>query len=334
VLRFLVRRVLLLVPVLWGAATLAFLGLHMVPGGIAQAILGEHATAAAVARIEHQLGLDRPLYVQYGHFLIDSVLGRFGISFRTHDPVFTDIAAAFPYTLQLSAAALLIALVVGVPAGVAAAVRRGSWADTAISTVVLVGVSMPVFWTGLLLIILGAAKLGIFPVSGALTAGVNITPVTGLPLLDALLTGNGPAFSDALMHLVLPAITLALFPLAFIGQMTRSSLLEVLSEDFVRTARAKGLSERTTIFRHGLRAALIPVVTVVGLQLGGLLSGAILTETVFAIPGMGYLTVNAIEYRDYPVVEGVVVVTVAIFVLVNLVVDFTYALVDPRVRYA
>jgi len=334
VARFLIRRALLLIPVLWGAASLAFLGLHMVPGGIAQAILGEHATAAAVAKIEHDLGLDQPLYVQYGHFLVNSVLGRFGISFRTHDPVFTDIAAAFPYTLQLSGAALLLALIVGIPAGVVAAVRRGSWADAAISTTVLVGVSMPVFWTGLLLIILGAAKLGIFPVSGAMTAGIAVAPVTGLPILDALLTGNGPAFTDIALHLALPAVTLCLFPLAFIGQMTRSSLLEVLSEDFVRTARAKGLSERATIFRHALRAALIPVVTVVGLQLGGLLSGAILTETVFAIPGMGYLTVNAIQYRDYPVVEGVVVVTVALFVVVNLAVDFTYALVDPRVRYA
>ncbi len=331
--RFLLRRALLAVPILWGAATLAFLGLHIVPGGIAQAILGQHASAAAIAQIRHQLGLDQPLYVQYARFLMSAATGHYGISFRTHDSVATDIGQALPYTIQLSCAALLLALVLGIPSGAVAAAREGSLVDTALSSGVLVGVSMPVFWTGLLLIIAGAAKLGWFPISGALTPGVIVPHVTGMPVVDAALAGDPAALGDAVVHLALPAIALSLYPLAFIAQMTRAALVEALGEDYVRTARAKGLSARVTVLHHGLRAALIPVVAVVGLQLGGLLSGAILTETVFAIPGIGWLTVNAILFRDYPVVEGVVVVTVALFVLVNLLADVTYAVVDPRVRY-
>jgi peptide/nickel transport system permease protein len=332
-LRFLIRRVLLLVPILWAAASLAFLGLHIVPGGVAQAILGEHASAAALAQIRHQLGLDQPLYVQYAHFLADAMRGRFGISFRTHDPVIADIGQALPYTIQLSGAALFLALILGIPSGVLAAVREGSFVDTVLSVAVLVGVSMPVFWTGLLLLIVGGADLGFFPLAGALTPGVIVPHLTGIPVLDAVLTGDLPGLTDALLHLVLPALALSLFPLAFIAQMTRSALVEVLQEDYVRTARAKGLSGSTTVVRHALRAALIPVVAIVGLQLGGLLSGAILTETVFSIPGIGWLTVNSILFRDYPTVEGVVIVTVALFVLVNLLADVTYALVDPRIRY-
>ncbi len=330
---FVVRRLLLAVPVMFGVLIAVFVGLHLLPGNVAQAIGGAHATPAQIALITRQLGLDRPLYVQFWDYLSQVVRGQLGTSLRTHDPVTTDIAQAFPYTLQLTIAAFLIASVVGVAAGVAAAVYRNTWLDTTLMGAVLVGVSMPVFWTGILLILLFAVDLPWFPLTGVLSPGVSVAGPTGMPVLDALVTANWAGLGDAVGHLVLPAVTLATYTVAFIARMTRAAMVEVLQHDFLRTARAKGLASRVVVFKHGLRNAALPIVTIMGIQFGTLLSGAVLTETIFAIPGLGRLTIMSILFRDYPEVQGIVLLAALLFVLVNLLTDVLYGLIDPRVRY-
>lgn len=328
-----VRRLLLAVPVMFGVLVLVFVGLHLLPGNVAQAIAGAHATRAEVALITRQLGLDRPVYVQFWDYFSQLVRGQLGISLRTHDPVTTDIAQAFPYTLQLTIAAFVLASVVGVAAGVAAAVYRNSWLDTGLMSVVLVGVSMPVFWTGILLILVFAVDLPWFPLTGVLSPGLTVNGPTGMPVLDALVTANWHGLADAFSHLVLPAVTLATYTVAFIARMTRAAMVEVLQQDFLRTARAKGLGSRVVVFKHALRNAALPIATIMGIQLGTLLSGAVLTETIFAIPGLGRLTIVSILFRDYPEVQGIVLLAALLFVLVNLLTDVLYGLLDPRVRY-
>ena len=271
--------------------------------------------------------------VQYGYFLAGIVHGDFGMSLRTHDPVMRDVAQALPTTIQLTLAALVIAVVVGVSMGIFAATHRGSFLDTISMSTVLVGVSMPVFWTGVLLLILFGATLQWLPIGGTLDNSVMLHRITGMTVLDSLLTGNVDALRSSVQHLILPAVTLALFPMASISRMTRTTMVEELGADHVRTARAKGLPRGAVVWKHALRNALIPVVTVIGLQLGLLLSGAVLTETVFALPGIGQLAVTSILYRDYPVVQGVVIIAAFLFVIVNLGVDILYALLNPRIEY-
>ncbi len=327
------RRMVQLVPVLLGVSVLVFFGMHLIPGDVAQLLLGDKGTEADLARLRHQLGLDRPVYVQYVRFLADALRGDFGISIRTRQPVIWEIGQALPVTVELSLAALLFAVVVGLSIGVLSARRPHSAVDTGSMVFVLVGVSMPVFWTGILLLLVFGGLLGWLPLGGILDAGLNVRRVTGMPVLDAVLQGDWTAVRSALAHLVLPAVTLGAAVMATIARMARSTMLDVLNLDYVRTARAKGVSERAVVGRHALWNALLPVVTVIGLQLGLLLSGAVLTETIFALPGLGRLTITSVLARDYPVVQGVVVIGAVIFVLANLVVDLLYAWLDPRIRY-
>lgn len=328
------RRLVQLFPVLFGVSVLVFFGMHLIPGDVALLLLGDKGSEAELERLRHQLGLDQPVYIQYVWFLIDALRGDFGVSIRTRQPVIWEIRQALPITIELSLAALLFAVVVGVVIGVVTARRPHSALDTGAMVFVLIGVSMPVFWTGILLLLVFGGLLGWLPLGGVLDSGMAIRRITGLPIVDAFLQGDWPAARSGVEHLVLPAVTLGSALMATIARMARSTMLDVLNLDYVRTARAKGLSEGGVVARHALWNALLPVVTLIGLHLGLLLSGAVLTETIFALPGLGRLTITSVLARDYPVVQGVVVIGAVIFVLANLVVDVLYAWLDPRIRYS
>lgn len=331
--RYLVSRVLQMIPVLVGISLVAFLGLHLVPGDVVQMILGDKATPEAVARLRAQLGLNDPVWVQYGRFLVQVLHGSFGQSLRTHRPATYEVLAAFPVTLQLSFLALIVATVVGIWLGIVSALHRGRWGDAAAMVVALFGISMPVFWVALLLMLLGGVFLHLLPIAGLLDPGDTIPTVTGIQLLDALITGDWGGFLDVLRHLVLPVLALATLPMGVIARVMRASILEAIGQDYVRTAYSKGLASSAVIYRHALRNALIPVVTVIATQLGTLLSGAVLTETVFGLPGLGRLAVTSILFRDFPVIQALVILAAVIILLVNLLADVVYAWVDPRIRY-
>ncbi len=332
-LRFLRWRLLQLAPVLLGVSILVFFGMHLIPGDVAQLLLGDKGTDADLQRLRHQLGLDQPVYIQYFRFLGGALQGDFGESIRTRQPVIWEIGQALPVTVQLSLAALAFALVAGLLIGVLAARFPHSALDTGSMVGVLVGVSMPVFWTGILLLLVFGGILGWLPLGGVLDGSLTVRRITGAPLLDGVLAGSWPIVWSAGRHLVLPALALGATAMAAIARMARSSMLDVLGVDFIRTARAKGLAERRVVSRHALRNALLPVVTLVGLQLGLLLSGAVLTETIFALPGLGRLAITSVLARDYPMVQGVVLIAAGVFVVANLLVDVLYVYLDPRVRY-
>jgi peptide/nickel transport system permease protein len=328
------RRLIQLLPVLFGVSVLVFFGMHLIPGDVVLLLLGEKASAAELERLRHQLGLDQPVYIQYLRFVADALRGDFGVSIRTRQPVIWEIQQALPVTIELSLAALVLAVVLGIAIGVISARRPHSALDTGAMVFVLVGVSMPVFWTGILLLLVFGGILGWLPLGGILDTSLTIRRMTGMPILDAMLQGNWPAARSATAHLVLPAVTLGSALMATIARMARSTMLDVLNLDYVRTARAKGVAEGGVVGRHALWNALLPVVTLVGLHLGLLLSGAVLTETIFALPGLGRLTITSVLARDYPVVQGVVVIGAVLFVVANLAVDVLYAWLDPRIRYS
>lgn len=332
-LRYIIRRLLTIIPVLLGVSILVFGFLRLIPGDPAQVMLGERATPENIARVREQLGLNKPIYEQYLIFISNALRGDLGRSVLRGEPVTQEIVRRFPATIELALSAILVAILVGIPAGIISAVRRGSLLDAASMLLALTGVSMPIFWLGLMLILLFSVILHWFPTGGRMEAGTSFVPITNLLLLDSLLKGDLEFFVQTLKHLALPAIALGSIPMAIIARMTRSSMLEVLSQDYIRTAHAKGLHERAVIIRHALRNAWLPVITVVGLQVGRLLSGAILTETVFSWPGIGRWLVDAIYARDYPIVQGVTLFIAMVFVGVNLVVDILYAWVDPRVKF-
>lgn len=332
--KYIARRLLQMLPVLLGVSLLVFIGMHLIPGDVAQLLLGEKGSEQELQRLRHQLGLDQPIYVQYLRFLAGVVRGDFGNSIRTRQPVIWEISQALPVTIELSLAALTFAILFGLLIGIATARRPHSALDTGAMVFVLIGVSMPVFWTGILLLLTFGGVLGWLPLGGVLDAGMSVRRLTGMPILDALMSGNWAALRSGLAHLTLPAVTLGATAMATIARMARSSMLDVLGLDFVRTARAKGVAEPRVIRRHALWNALLPVVTLIGLQLGLLLSGAVLTETIFALPGLGRLTITSVLARDYPVVQGVVLIGAVIFVLANLAVDLLYAWLDPRIRYS
>ncbi|MSQ36717.1 MAG: ABC transporter permease [Chloroflexi bacterium] len=330
--RYLARRLLLLVPTLLGVSVIVFLFIRLIPGDPATAILRESATAAQVAELNAKLGFDRPLPVQYLEYMGRIVRGDLGESFHTRLTVVDQLKQKLPATMELALSAMIIATVAGVLLGILAAMRRGSILDYGTMTLALVGVSMPIFWLGLMLIYAFAVNLHWLPPS---TRGEPPELVrTGLYTLDYLAALDANGFLDTLRHLALPGFVLATVPLAVIARQTRSAMLEVLGQDFVRTARSKGLRQQTVIARHVLKNAMLPVITVVGLQTGALLSGAVLTETVFSWPGMGTYVLEAILARDYTVVQSVVLVFAFIFVMVNLIVDLSYAWLDPRIKYA
>lgn len=331
-IRFIVRRLLQLIPTLFGLSLLLFLWLHRLPGGPETAILGERGTPATRAAIRHSMGLDQPIWVQYGRFMRRLLTGDLGNSISTKRPVTTEFLERFPGTVELTLVALALAIGVGIPLGYFAARRRGNWLDHLSVGGALLGICIPIFFLAYILKLIFAVKLGWFPTTGRQSVGIGATRVTGFFVLDGLITREWDAAADAFMHLVLPALALATIPLAIITRMTRASVLEVLGEDFVRTAEAKGLTERVVRKRHILRNAMLPVITTIGLLTGGLLSGAVLTETVFAFTGIGQFIAESIDHRDYPVLMGFIMIIALIYVLVNLVVDVSYSLIDPRVR--
>lgn len=332
--RYVLQRVVHMLPVLLGVVTVVFLALRLIPGDPALALAGEKASAEQIERMREALGLNKPLPVQYIEFLGQVLTLRLGRSIRTGGDLGQELLQNFAPTIELSLAALLIALIVGLPAGVLAAIRRNSPLEYAVMVGSLFGISMPVFWIGLMLIYWLGAQAGWFPLSGTISSAYDVQPRTYFYTLDTLLAGDFAAFKDVLWHLVLPAITLSTITMAIVSRMARSSMLEVLGSEYLTTARAKGLGERLVVLRHALKNALIPVITVVGLQLGTLLSGAVLTETVFGRVGVGRYVVTAITARDYPVVQATVMIVALFVVVINLVVDLLYAALDPRIRYS
>jgi peptide/nickel transport system permease protein len=331
-LQFVGRRLLALVPVLLGVTFVAFYAMYLTPGDPALLVLGERATPDRVEALRRELGLDKPFLVQYGVFLGRLAQGNLGRSTQTNNPVIEDVLQRFPATIELTAAAMLVACAVGITAGVISAVRQYSLVDYAAMVGSLVGVSMPIFWLGFVLMLVFSLRLDWLPLSGRFDVSYYFPRATNFVLIDTLLDGQWDAFVSGVKHLILPAVTLSTVPMAIIARMTRSAMLEVLRQDYIRTARAKGVVGPRIVVRHALRNAFIPVLTVIGLQFGLLLGGAILTETVFAWPGLGRLTVEAIYTRDYPLIRGCVLVVATTFVLINLLVDLLYATIDPRIR--
>ena len=331
--RYAFRRSLTLVPVLLGVSILVFSFIHLIPGDPALTMLGERATPEKVAEVRARLGLDRPIWQQYLLYVGNALHGDLGVSIVRGDPVASDLLRRFPATVELAVAAITVAIALGIPIGVASAVWRNSLLDSLARLGALTGVSMPIFWLGLVLAWFFGVQLRILPTGFRLASGTTFVPWTNFVVLDALLQGDWAALADALRHLILPALALATIPLAVIARMTRASMLEVLSREYIRTAEAKGLSRRVVILRHALRNALLPVLTVIGLQVGRLLAGAILTETIFSWPGIGLWVYESIESRDYAIVQGVSLFIAVIVVGVNLITDVLYAAVDPRIKY-
>ena len=334
-IRLLLTRLATLIPTLVGVSVVAFALIRLVPGDPVEIMMGERRLdPAAHAALMQQLGLDQPLAVQYLRYVGQLLQGDLGNSLVTREPVAAEFKLLFPATLELAGAALLLALVAGMALGLAAALRRGSLVDQAVMALATVGNSMPVFWWGLILIMFFSVGLEWTPVSGRVGIEYDVDLVTGFMLVDAALSSDEGAFTSAVLHLLLPALVLGTVPMAVIARMTRSAMLEVLREDYMRTARAKGLSPARVVLHHGLRNALIPLLTVLGLQVGSLLGGAVLTETIFSWPGIGKWLIDAIARRDYPVVQAAILISALIFIGVNLVVDLLYGVVNPRLRSA
>jgi ABC-type dipeptide/oligopeptide/nickel transport system permease component len=333
-IRYIGHRAIALIPILVGVSAAAFLLIHLLPGDPATVFLGEHATPESIARVQHEFGLDRPLPVQYGVYLWHAIRGDFGDSLETHRQVIVEFWPRFPATIELSLGAITVALLVGIPIGLLSATKPNSIFDRIGMAIALAGVSLPVFWLGLMLVYVFSVYFHTLPTSGQIGIDYALQAVTHIDVLDGLLTGNFPAAGDALRHLILPSITLSSYSTAIIARMTRASMQDALHQDYIRTARAKGVAGWGVIIGHGLRNALLPVITVIGLQVGSLLTGAILTETIFSWPGVGRFMYDSILFRDYPVILAGILLFSLVFVLVNLCVDVLYAFLDPRIRYA
>jgi dipeptide transport system permease protein len=333
-LRFALTRLTLVVPTFIGITLLAFFLIRLVPGDPIETMAGERGIdLARHEQLRREYGFDKPVLVQYGLYVARLLHGDLGRSIVTREPVMSEFATLFPATIELAVCAIVFAICLGLPAGILAAVKRNSILDHGVMGISLTGYSMPIFWWGLLLILLFSVELGLTPVSGRIDVQYYIEPVTGFLLVDSLMSDDKGAFASALSHLLLPAIVLGTVPLAVIARMTRSAMLEVLGEDYIRTARAKGLPPLRVIWLHALRNALIPVVTVIGLQVGVLFTGAILTETIFSWPGVGKWLIEAINRRDYPVLQGGTLLIGVVVMAVNLLVDLAYGLINPRIRH-
>ena len=332
--RFIATKLGLLIPTFFGVTLLTFSMIRLIPGDPVALMAGERGISPERhAQLLAELGLDKPLLLQYASYIGDVLTGDLGKSFVTKKSILTEFFTLFPATIELSLCAMLFAVLLGIPAGIIAAVRRGRVADYTVMATALTGYSMPIFWWGLLLILLFSVNLGWTPVSGRIGLVYYFEPVTGFMLIDSLLSGQEGAFRSAVNHLVLPTVVLGTIPLAVIARMTRSSMLEVLGEDYIRTARAKGLAPWRVVAVHALRNALIPVITVVGLQTGLLLAGAILTETIFSWPGVGKWLIESVRRRDYAALQGGILLIASFIIVVNLLVDLLYALVNPRIRH-
>jgi peptide/nickel transport system permease protein len=334
VLKYTIRRLLAAIPVLFGLSIILFAFVHFLPGDPCRSILGQHASVEACNRMRQNLGLDDPLIVQYLNYLSHLLRLDFGASIVNNKPFLTEFAIRFPATIELTVAAMIFAVGVGIPLGRLAARNAHTWIDGGVTVISLLGISIPVFVLALTLVYVFAVQLGWLPSQGRLNPRASLRDVTGFVLLDALLAGDWALFIDGIRHLILPAIALGSIPMAIIARITRASVLDVNHEDYVRTARAKGLKEKRVDSRHIMRNAWLPVVTVIGLSVGGLLAGAVLTETVFAWPGVGRYVVDAIGNRDYFIIQSSIMIFAVIFLVVNLIVDLSYAYLNPRIRYS
>ncbi|GAF23195.1 dipeptide transport system permease protein DppB [Bacillus sp. JCM 19047] len=330
---YMLRRIALLIPVLIGMTVVTFSIIWLIPGNPAQTILGEQASPQAIAELEEQLGLNNPFWVQYGSYIGDLLTGDLGVSMRTNNEIITEIWPYLAATMELTFFAMLFAIIIGVNAGIVSAWKQNSFFDYACMLIALVGVSMPVFWLALMEQWIFAQELGWLPTVGRSDPRAPIEPITHFYIIDTLLRGNFDQTITAIRHLVLPVIALGTIPMAIIARMTRSSMLEVLRSDYIRTVQAKGSSQGIVVYKHALKNAFIPVLTVVGLQAGALLGGAILTETIFSWPGVGRYIYEGISYRDYPVIQSGILIVATIFVFINLIVDLLYASIDPRIKY-
>lgn len=332
--RYIVKRLLMLIPVLLGVSIIVFIIMHVLAPDPTSIILGQHATAEQAENLRIQLGLNKPLHIQYFDFLKGILHGDLGSSLITKTPIITEVMSRFPATLELAIFAIIFASVFGILIGVISAIKQNSIIDYIGTIISLLGVSMPIFWLGLMMIILFSVKLGWLPAAGRVQIGLEPESITGFYILDSIITGNMASLKSSISHLILPGIALASYSMAIIARMTRSTMLEVIRQDYIRTARAKGIIERKVILSHALRNAMIPIITVIGLQLGSLLGGAVLTEAVFSWPGVGSYIIDAILKSDYPVVQGAVMLLAVVFVLVNLIVDIIYTQLDPRIKYS
>jgi len=330
-LAYIIRRVFILIPTLLGVSIIVFLMLRLTPGDPAELLLGERATEEALHEIREHLGLNEPIHVQYGMFLKRLMKGDLGETIWTRQKVWIEVKQRFPATLELSIVALFLSCFFGLLFGIISATKQYSVFDYMSMLGALIGVSMPIFWLGLVFMLIFSVHLGWLPISGRLSIDVTIETITNFYILDAVLTRNWPALKDALWHIIMPAFTLSTIPMAIVARMTRSAMLEVLRQDYIKTAKAKGLSSFKVTFKHALRNALIPVVTTIGLQFGVLLGGAILTETVFAWPGVGKWMYDAVMQRDYMVIQGGTLFIAGLFVVINLCVDVLYAVINPRI---
>ncbi|HIP61518.1 MAG TPA: ABC transporter permease [Sulfurovum sp.] len=329
---YILKRLLWTIPTLFGVTLMVFSMVHLAPGDPAVALLGDKANKQSVADLREQLGLDKPIHEQYFIYMRNISKGDFGKSANSNEPVLTEFMDRFPATIELASLAMILATILGVLAGIISAIKRYSMFDYASMFGALAGVSMPVFWLGLVLIYFFSVKLGWLPVSGRLGYEFDIDHITGFYLIDSLLVKDYDAFWDALRHLVLPAIALGTIPMAIIARMTRSSMIEVMKEEYIKTARAKGCSRFQVVAIHALRNALIPVVTIIGLMFGSLFAGSILTETTFSWPGIGKWLVNAVYQRDFPVIQSATLLIAIIFIAINLIVDLLYAVINPKIR--
>lgn len=331
--RYILRRLILLLPILFGVSLAVFLVMHLFTVDPAEIILGQHATPDQVAIVREELGLNKPIHVQFWDYISRAARGDLGQSVITKTSITEELMKRFPATAELAVSAICIASVLGISLGVVSAVKQNSLFDYGAMVAALLGVSMPIFWLGLMMIIIFSVTLGWLPASGRIAIGFKPEDITGLYLVDSLLTGDKESFWNALKHLMMPALALGAYSTAIIARMTRATMLETIRQDYVRTARAKGLREPVVVVKHALRNALIPIVTVIGLQMGALLGGAVLTETVFSWPGIGSYIVDGIMVSDYPRVQGAVLLIGTIFVLVNLIVDILYCYLDPRIQH-
>lgn len=332
-LTYTIRRLLMLIPVLFGMTLVVFFIIRAIPGDPAQVILGQQATKEAIAALTEKLGLNNPWYIQFVEYVKGLLTGDLGESLRSSTPISEEIWPYLAATLELSLAAMIIAIVIGVNAGIISAWFQNSWFDYIAMVVALIGISIPVFWLGLMEQWLFSLELGWLPSTGRENVRNPVEAITNLYLIDTLLNGRWDQFGEVVRHLILPSVTLATIPMAIIARITRSSMLEVMRSDYIRTARAKGMRMFWVVYKHSLKNAVIPVLTVIGLQIGLLLGGAILTETIFGWPGIGRYIYEAIGYRDYPVIQSGILIIAAIFILINLVVDLLYVAIDPRIKY-
>jgi len=330
-LAYILRRILILIPTLLGVSIIVFLMLHMTPGDPAELLLGERATEETLVQLREHLGLNEPLYVQYGLFLKRLMKGDLGETIWTRQKVWIEVKQRFPATIELTVVALCIACFFGIIFGIISATKQYSIFDYLSMLGALAGVSMPIFWLGLIFMLIFSLNLGWLPISGRLGVDIDLEIITNFYILDAVLTRNCAALKDALWHIIMPAVTLSTIPMAIVARMTRSAMLEVLRQDYIKTAKAKGLSNFMVTFKHALRNALIPVVTTIGLQFGVALGGAILTESIFAWPGVGKWMYDAVMQRDYMVIQGGTLFIAAVFIIINLCVDVLYAIINPRI---